>query len=548
MTRGPRIEMTVERKQKVDPRFRRAGKKATKVQVDDRFKAMFTDTDFVAPVTVDKYGRPVSSQKEAENIRRFYRLEDDEEADLGNVVGNAKEEESFSSSSSEEEDEEEHLLMEDTLAEHPLVNTQVRMGDATRRLALVNMDWDQLRASDIYAFLHAFKPATGTIDSVTIFPSSFGKERMQREAVEGPPRDLFLKQEDSEESDEEERTRDDGQDYDEAALRKYQLERLRYYYAIIECDSAETAFHVYKACDGVEFERSANFLDLRFVPDEESFEEAEAKERCLELPSTYRGKADMVTAALQMSRVALTWDGDDPDRQAVTRELIGGKKEKRGDIREADLAAYLASPSEEDQSAFSGDEEELKMKYKNLLQEDGEDVFGRKDSKGGDKELQITFASAMREASSDEAFSQEEEELGDTPFAKYLKKRADKKTVKKAQAALEKETKIAEKKKNRKRKGRKEGLSDEEGQSKLELLLMDDVDDDEDDHRRKNKNKNKNKKKKQAEKDESIDLNDDRFSALFESSAFALDPTHPAFKSTKSTKAITKERQKRLKD
>lgn len=40
---------------------------------------------------------------------------------------------------------------------------------------------------------------------------------------------------------------------------------------MVDCDSIATADYLYKACDGIEFERSSNVLDLRFIPDSMEF-------------------------------------------------------------------------------------------------------------------------------------------------------------------------------------------------------------------------------------------------------------------------------------
>jgi len=253
--------------------------------------------------------------------------------------------------------------------------------DPTKRIAAVNLDWDNLRAGDLFAVFNSFLKPTGRngesstnigkLLSVKIYPSEFGKERLEREEREGPGADMFtskkgdrerrkakttglsrhndeddsegdVEDEDGEldfeeidedeyenevyepsddddaagglnvergsadegddegsefDSDEDEAPRGKGSreiddlevisdvesnagsdDIDMEKLREYQLQRLRYWYAIATFSTVEASMKVLSECNGAEFEKTANMFDLSYVPDEMEFDESDIKQ------------------------------------------------------------------------------------------------------------------------------------------------------------------------------------------------------------------------------------------------------------------------------
>ena len=48
-------------------------------------------------------------------------------------------------------------------------------------------------------------------------------------------------------------------------LRKYELDRMKYYFGVITCDTAFTARHIYDKMDGMEYEHTGLKIDLRYI-------------------------------------------------------------------------------------------------------------------------------------------------------------------------------------------------------------------------------------------------------------------------------------------
>ncbi|KAF2754496.1 hypothetical protein EJ05DRAFT_468941 [Pseudovirgaria hyperparasitica] len=363
-----------------DPRFRLPSKKNKRVQLDSRFARVLEDDDFSRKSSVDRYGRKIDKGAGKKELERLYTLEKDEdtsgedsdEADDDKAVqkelskANEKYDPArgggFSSSESESDDDDEDVDVEEAQLPDTPSQEAVPMGEVSSRLAAVNLDWDNIRAVDIMAVAESFAPAEGRIISVIVYPSEFGREQLEREELEGPPKEIFAASKadaadsDSDSDAENEEIKKDllaedtGEEFNSSALREYQMRRLKYYYAVITTSSPAVGEALYTAMDGREYLSSANFFDLRFIPDEVSFETDKPHDTCTAVPDGYKPN-EFVTDALTHSKVKLTWDADDTSRKEAQKRAFS-----RAEIDENDLQAYIGSGSSSEESDDDAEE------------------------------------------------------------------------------------------------------------------------------------------------------------------------------------------------
>eukprot|EP00166_Cyanidium_caldarium_P004246 ctg_44.g11 len=126
--------------------------------------------------------------------------------------------------------------------------------------------------------------------------------------------------------------------------RQYELQRLLYHFAVIECDGSSTASALYEALDGLEYAHSANIIDLRFIPDDmHDFETRAPYDQAEEVPPHHQPQR-FSTLALQHTVVRLSWDADDRKRA----EKLRRRRFTEDELRDDDFRAYIASCSEDE--------------------------------------------------------------------------------------------------------------------------------------------------------------------------------------------------------
>ncbi|KAM5546862.1 pre-rRNA-processing protein esf1 [Rosa sericea] len=598
-----------------DPRFKNAPKHKAKVEIDDRFKAMFTDPRFASSsAPSDKRGKLKKKADPGEALRHYYQTnedeeevkydkvepkEDEEEDELSDEEVESEkevekvkleeeesesEEEEETANLEEEESESEELEEDDVAGSESETTTDTGTDDEeedevvfedgmpamqnenipeiekeTHRLAVVNLDWRYVKAVDLFVVLRSFLPKGGEIKSVAVYPSDFGIERMKEEEIHGPV-GLFDKKD--EEGDEE--SDDDDDDDDELInqkMRAYEKSRLRYYYAVVECDSIATADYLYRNCDGVEFERSSNTLDLRFIPDSLEIKHL-PRDIATEVPSNYVG-LDFQTRALQQSKIDISWDEDEPGRRTLKRKFNADQ------LDEMEMKEFLASDESESDEAEAEaaddaeDKPDKKSKkrdmYRALIQSgdgDGSDVDGEEDG----QDMEVTFNTGLEDLS--KRILEKKDRESETVWDAYLRKRREKKKAKRNRSNDSSEDESSDSdqeakeepddffieepsvKKSKKESRSKSNKEEKQGQdmekeaeasrNELELLLADDKGADKGVKGYNLKRKKAKGKKGKEVPEENVlptaDLEDPRFAVMFTSPLFALDPTDPQFK------------------
>lgn len=360
-----------------DPKFKPIPKKVSKVELnDERFQAMFNNKNFVSVTDIDEYGRKVTKGQKNNEMHKYY-LED-KGKDIDSTKKNKKkpiesgeeyeeEEENEQISIRDERESDESDTSEEFVAflqqtkndeieeENEIENKEkenIPTGEETHRLAVVNIDWDNFHALDLYILFNSFIEGKGSVIKVEIYPSEFGIKEQQKELEEGPDKKIYndynKSNSDEEEDNNLQMNHKDEEGFNQIELRKYELKKLKYYYAVITCDSIKTASELYNQCDGMEIERTQSFIDMRFIPDSLTTFPYPPKEICDHRPHDMEYNPSFQTnSALQKTKVELCWDKTNPKRDELLFRAFHKEQFNQTDIQEL----LMSSESEDEDIA-----------------------------------------------------------------------------------------------------------------------------------------------------------------------------------------------------
>ncbi|CAK0845264.1 unnamed protein product [Prorocentrum cordatum] len=515
--------------------------------------------------------------------RRAAAAEDEDEAEEEADAARAAEEEQEAPGSSacgeedseEDEDEGEESEEEEEEAEGPgsevwaarqCDEESAPRGDATRRLAIMGCDWDKTNASDLLVMLRTYLGGgesrktggalrSGAVERVAVYPSDWGLEQMAKEAQLGPQGLGSSSSKPGRPTTDEEDERQQTE-----ALRRYQLQRTMYHWALAECDSAATAGWLYDQLDGLEAEGlSTRPLDLRFVPEDLTPPHAPTSE-ATEMPKRYK-PPEQTQSALGHSKVRCTWD----EGPAQRKKDLMRKKFSAKDMADMDLQTYLAASSDE-----GGDDEGAETLRKLVADagsgsEAADAAGGESDSDSSSREEQMgdmeaTFS--VKAAQLEEELVERVKSQGDkahtleakekSTWEKYLDKRKEKRRETRRKAKEERsasklgETEAAQEARRAAPAGKGSAASEEADQGDLELLAMDETSSKGFNLRMPQRRAHRGSAKQDgADGGFKVDVDDPRIAKIFSSADFEIDPTKPEFRNSEGMREVLKKKRQR---
>jgi len=516
-----------------DPTFLKMKQKERKVVVDKRFKNAAKSKEGKQHFVVEQKEEDlVNNAPTGQQLPTINDSEDESvfEGDLNDLIGEVQEEYDF-------------------LAEEEGV---VREEISTKRLALMNYDWAKITPGDIFVTFSSFLPVGGELKSVKLYKSDLGEEMLQKEAMYGPlsiwgeqdPTQPIEAEEGQEEYEEEEE-----ENVNVNAVRRYEIERLKYYYSVLEFDSAKTADFIYNNCNDFELENTGNKIDLRAIPDDLKIPKA-PEEVCKEKPFKV-SDLNFNTKAKTNTNVEITWEKEEKGNKhsaLFEHELEDDAKIDMSKIIASDDLA--SSQSEEDSDELDHEEARAEL----LGNKNRETLFSDFDKSKRGRGIDVKFKAAFATESEDEEDEVDKNKIvfsrkfkNDVPPSENEEEENPQEMTYKDDffegGELPVEIKEGEKTKTKKEKFRQK-------LKEKKKKLRSDQEKAQDNHRTQRHQNNQQanlelltKRQDSEIPDEfAIDMDDDRFGRFFKDNDMSIDPTNPLYDREKSKPLFDKKK------
>ncbi|CRH03701.1 small subunit rRNA processing factor, putative [Plasmodium relictum] len=271
--------------------------------------------------------------------------------------------------------------------------------EVTNRFTVLGCDWDNISSVDVFYLFESYYnfekrkkkkfdySKSRAVKKVTIYTSKYGEKKLKYEEEHGPliNFDLLKKKKKNGEAiyrnnnlldyigDENENENkklkkkkflkknsnqmelkndmyniadiynDEDREKENEKIRLYQIQRSRYYFALVECYNKEIVEFLYEELNDMDADFCINYLDLRIIDDNCSLDDYKIKEYCDKIPENYKFYY-CVTTALKHTYAKSSWD-ENPRRKKILSTRFTEEK-----LRELDLKEYLANSSSDEEN------------------------------------------------------------------------------------------------------------------------------------------------------------------------------------------------------